>query len=595
MIADARKALALVDRGNRYAFFALLPLAVCSALIEALSAAAVFGLLRIVSDAHQASQLPIAASIFARLPRQDDTTVILAFTVLVLALYLVRNVVLAVSAFLEAKVVYGSILDMSIRLMKAYLDAPYAFFLQRNSASFIQRVRNATDVVGTDILAGLVHLTTEVLVVVAFLILLALTAPMVTLLAAAALTIFLLSPVSTTTKLFRRWGADQERLEKTLLQEMQQSLGAVKEIRMAGAEAFFLDRFRASRAAFARLEHRRAFLSDALRFAVETTFVATLLVVVVVMTLRGDQGQRAVSLLGLYAYAGFRLVPSANRITRTINVIRGARPAIQDLENDLAAIDQRPESRRPATERDLHVQQAIRLDGVSYVYDGSDVRALDHVDFDIRHGESIGIVGPTGSGKSTLVAVLLGLLEPTVGRVLVDGVDIRSATRQWRKCVGYVPQEFYLLDDTVRANIAFGIAGEVDPESLARAIRLAQLEDVIAALPQGLETRLGERGARLSGGQKQRIAIARALYHDPQILVFDEATAALDLQTELEITRAVAALSGSKTVIVIAHRLSTVRGCDRLVMLRQGRITAVGSFDELMVLDAEFRASATVV
>jgi ABC-type multidrug transport system fused ATPase/permease subunit len=562
--------------------------------VEALSAAAVFGLLRIVTDPSQAARMPIASLIYPLLPKSDDRSVILTITVLVLLLYLVRNVVLGLASYAEAKVVFGSIVDLSSRLLRAYLEAPYAFFLQRNSAALIQRVREGTDATANLILASIVHLTTEVLVVVAFLIVLGIAAPLVTLLATLGLTVLLLLPVTTATRLFRRWGAEQDRVEKTLLQELQQSLGALKEVRMAGAEEFFLERFNVIRGAFSRVEQRRAVWVDGLRLAVETTFVATILLVVLVMTLRGDQGERAVSLLGLYAYAGFRLVPSANRITRNINNIRGGRPFMHDLEGDMLALAGDAGRRQSAGRCDMgRFDRAITFDAVSYVYENSHLRALDDISLEFGRGESIGILGPTGAGKSTLVAVLLGLLEPTGGRVLVDGRNIQEALRQWQKQIGYVPQDFYLLDDTVRANVAFGVPDSgIDDESLSRAIRLAQLEEVIAALPDGLETRLGERGARLSGGQRQRVAIARALYHDPQVLVFDEATAALDLQTEREITRAVGALRGAKTVIVIAHRMSTVRVCDRLVLLRDGRVAGLGSYEELLAHDAEFRATA---
>jgi ATP-binding cassette subfamily C protein len=433
------------------------------------------------------------------------------------------------------------------------------------------------------------------LVVISFVVVLGFAAPLVTLFAAAALVLFLLLPVTATTRRFRRWGTEQGRLEAEMLQELQQSLGALKEVKMAGAEKFFLRRFGAIRGAFSRIEQRRAVLTDGLRLAVETTFVVTILLVVGLMTLRGAQPQSAVSLLGLYAYAGFRLVPSANRITRNINSIRGGRPYLDDLQRDLLALDRDARRRPEETPGSLRFANDITLEGVSYAYGSRVLNALDNVTLQIRRGESVGILGPTGAGKSTLVAVLLGLLEPTAGRVLVDGRDIRDALQQWQGLIGYVPQESFLLDDTLRANIAFGVGdGRVDEEALRRATRLAQLDEVVAGLPDGLETPIGERGAHLSGGQRQRVAIARALYRDPEVLVFDEATAALDLQTEREVTRAVGALHGDKTIIVIAHRLSTVRVCDGLIAVKEGRIAGTGSWEELLVRDVEFRTTVTM-
>jgi ATP-binding cassette subfamily C protein len=245
------------------------------------------------------------------------------------------------------------------------------------------------------------------------------------------------------------------------------------------------------------------------------------------------------------------------------------------------------------------LQSALACEDVSFRYEDAPAPALEHVTFTIARGQSIGIVGPTGAGKSTLVDVLLGLLTPTSGRVLVDGQSLEGREHAWQRQIGYVSQEVYLLDDSLRRNIAFGIPdGAIDETRLAHAVSQARLDEVIAALPQKLETVIGENGARLSGGQRQRVAIARALYHDPAVLVFDEATAALDNQTEREVTEAIAHLRhgyggqadmhGSRTVIAIAHRLSTVKDCDQLIYLRDGKLGGVGTYQEL-IGDPAFR------
>src|SRR6185503_9486015 len=239
------------------------------------------------------------------------------------------------------------------------------------------------------------------------------------------------------------------------------------------------------------------------------------------------------------------------------------------------------------------VARAVALERVSYGYEGEPEPVLTDVDLTIARGESIGIVGPSGAGKITLVDLLLGLLTPTKGRITVDGRDIAGALRSWQRHLGYVAQEPFVLDDTIRRNVAFGVAdGEVDDRRVATALRLAQLGDFVRGLPGGLDTMLGERGTRLSGGQRQRVAIARALYHEPEVLVFDEATSALDTPTERELIAALEALHGVKTLVVIAHRLTTVRHCDRIAVLRDGRLAAVGSYEELLAGDAGFRAMA---
>jgi ATP-binding cassette subfamily C protein len=285
------------------------------------------------------------------------------------------------------------------------------------------------------------------------------------------------------------------------------------------------------------------------------------------------------------------VVPSANRIMLNAGNWRTGRAFAQSAIADFRALGRT--SVRPAgIEPVMSFADALVCEDVSFSYEAGATPAIRHVYLRLNAGESLGIVGTTGSGKSTLIALLLGLLQPTSGRILIDGGPLIGFERAWQRLIGYVPQDPYLLDDTLRRNVAFGVAdAAIDDQRVARACTLAQLDDFIRQLPQGMDTMLGEDGARLSGGQRQRVAIARALYNDPAILVFDEATAALDNQTEREVTKAIATLHGSRTLMVIAHRLSTVQGCDRLIFLQDGRVAAAGTYDELLQ-NAAFRAMA---
>jgi ATP-binding cassette, subfamily B, bacterial PglK len=261
--------------------------------------------------------------------------------------------------------------------------------------------------------------------------------------------------------------------------------------------------------------------------------------------------------------------------------MREAHPWIRSMDDDMRKLRVPPP--RPFEPAPPMLQSSLACEDVSFRYEDSAAPALEHISFTIGRGQSVGIVGPTGAGKSTLVDVLLGLLAPTAGRVLIDGEPLEGRERAWQRQIGYVSQDVYLLDDTLRRNIAFGIPdGAIDERRLAAAVLRARLEEVVSAMPQRLETVIGEDGVRLSGGQRQRVAIARALYHDPPVLVFDEATAALDNQTEREVSEAISNMHGERTLIAIAHRLSTVKDCDQLIYLRDGKLAGVGTYEELL-------------
>jgi ATP-binding cassette, subfamily B, bacterial PglK len=594
MLSDIRSALALVGPNARWRWVALLPLAVVAAAAEAIGAAAVFLLLRLLTDPDQAAALPGAAWLYDRLPDQSDRGVVLAFTGVVALFYVARSALLILSGYAHDRVSWQTVLQITDRVLKGYLEAPYGFLLTRNTASLIQRVQRGAEVTATQALGSLINLITECLVLLALTILLAVTAPRVTFAAVVLTAMLLLLPAALTVTVFRRWGAAEQRLEKQALQHLQQSLGGIKELKVTGTGPFFRARYNAVRRTMARVQRRRSTLSTALRLSVETVFVIVLVLIIVMVSLGGMPAPEIVSLLGLFAYAGFRMVPSINRITLNLNLFRGAAQYTRDILADLADLSHTAAATPSSHPREeLTLQRSLELRDVSYTYRDGLRPALEGISLAIERGESIGIVGPTGSGKTTLVDLLLGLLQPTAGSIRVDGRDIRSNIRGWQAHIGYVPQFYYLLDDTLRANIAFGVPSEtVDERRLARAVEMAHLSDVVAGIDGGLDAVVGERGARLSGGQRQRVAIARALYHEPSVLVFDEATAALDSLTEQEITGAVRALQGQCTVLVIAHRLSTVRQCDRIVLLHDGRVAAVGPFDRLMAEAPSFRALA---
>jgi ABC-type multidrug transport system fused ATPase/permease subunit len=296
------------------------------------------------------------------------------------------------------------------------------------------------------------------------------------------------------------------------------------------------------------------------------------------MVFSGQGLVNVLPVLGLFGAAAFRLIPAVGRTMSMLQTIALNRPVLRDLHRDLALtyIDSEQDIRHPG------FSDLIEVSDLTFQYEAALNPALNHVSLTVKRGEAVGLVGPSGSGKSTLVDVLLGLLDPVSGAILVDGVSAQKRLRWWQDQIGYVPQSIFLTDDTLRRNVAFGLPkDQIDDELVKSAIRSAQLEDFVASLPDGLDTIVGERGVRLSGGQRQRIGIARALYNNPDVLVLDEATSSLDTETEHGVMQAVQALQGEKTVIIVAHRLSTVEYCDRLYRLENARIVDEGTFSEV--------------
>ncbi|MFI5365348.1 MAG: ABC transporter ATP-binding protein [Candidatus Binatia bacterium] len=594
MVSTFRKCLLFLSPHERWRWAGLIPLAVCAALAEALGAGAVFGLIKIIGDPAQAATLPVVSVLVAWLPRRDPQTLTIATALAVALLYVFKNAVLIIVAARQSAVACESTVALSVRMFERYLAAPFVFHLSRNSAELIRNTTTSVETMCALVMMPAINVLVEGLIVTGIAAVLLMTAPPSTWVAAGALFALLAAVLRLTRRALLRWGEEEHGLRQAIIQNLQQSLGGLKDVRLRGREPFFHALFADQQRNLARVRHSNIVLSTASRLLIESVFIVGMLLMIALLAVRGNAGPQVVPVLGLYAYAGFRVIPSVNRILLNLNCIRYASPTVERLHEDFVALGPPPQLSEAAQAETITFADRIELQHVSYAYDARRPPVLHDVSLAIRRGESVGIVGPTGSGKSTLIDIVLGLLAPSAGRVTLDGRDLASARRAWQRKIGYVPQSVHLTDDTLRRNVAFGLRDdEIEPARVDAAVRLAQLEPFITSLPQGLDTHVGERGVRLSGGERQRVAIARALYHEPELLVFDEATASLDAQTERELTGAIEALHGRKTMLIIAHRLSTVRKCDRLVFLRDGRVAGVGSFDELFERNLDFRSMAS--
>ena len=508
----------------------------------------------------------------------DQRTLVFAAMLVLVGVYLIKAIFLGFLFTRQTRFGYNAQADLSQRLFTTYLHQPYVFHLQRNSALLI---RNVTIEVGmfTNLLFASMHLITEVLVLFGLSTLLLVVEP---------LSVLLMSALGAAAWAFHRhtvkrissWGQVRQRHEGLRIQHLQQGLGGAKDVKLLGREADFLHQFARHTIETSRVTQLQAALQMYPRVVLELLAVSGLAVMVVSMLLQRRPLEAVLPAMALFTAAAFRIMPSVNRVLGGVQALRYGAPVIDTLTEELQLEHAPPPPGRGTL---MPLRDSVELVRVAFKYPGSETYALRDVNVHAARGESVGFIGASGAGKSTLVDILLGLLSPTSGQVQVDGADVKQDMRAWQDQIGYVPQTIFLTDDTLRRNVAFGMPDEqIDEAAVARAIHAAQLHDFVASLPDGIETLVGERGVRLSGGQRQRIGIARALYHDPAVLVLDEATSSLDVATERAVMDSLVAFHGTKTLIIVAHRFSTVERCDRLYRLEHGRVIDEGHPDELL-------------
>ena len=587
MIDTLRKCLRLLPRSSRRDYLLLVPLSLLTGLAEMGAAAGIFAIITVLTAPSDGLAVGWIAAITRYLPWQGQSAIILQLTGLLAVFYVARSIVVLAAQYFRIRVAHAANAELSCDLLRRYLSAAYPFHFGRHSSDLIRNCTTGVDQ-SLAILFYVSGLVTDLLMALGMIAVLVATSPRLSLLVGVMLVAIVLVILRLTRLTASRYGRGRHDLSASLLRSLQQALGGVKELKVLGRERFFYDDYAAQQREALLVRYLGITLESVPSVALQTALVCGALGLVAALTVTGQTGVQSLPIAAVFGYVGMRVLPMANGIVTTMSHIRSSKPAVDALYEDfiaLAAADNQTDGAH------VEFRQSIVLDAVTYTYPSAGHPAIADISLTIRQGESIGIIGETGAGKSTLVDVILGLLPPTRGRITVDGVDLSRTSAPWKRRVGYVPQSVYLVDDSLQRNIALGIPdADVDAGRMAEVLAAAQLDQFVASLPEGLRTRVGERGVRLSGGERQRIAIARALYHDPDVLIFDEATASLDVQTEAEITRTITALHDVKTVIVIAHRLSSVKACDRLVWLARGRVVDVGSFEDLQRRRADFRA-----
>ena len=575
-----RKIWDLLTPAERRSAVVLLGLMFIGMVLETLGAGLMIPAIALLTQSDFARNYPALQPALHALGNPSEQSLVIGGMLALVGVYLIKTLFLTVLAWRQTRFTFGVQAQLSQRLFTVYLRQPYAFHLQRNSAQLIRNVLNEVSLfTGTGIQPG-ITLLAESLVLLGLCSLLLLVEPLGALIVVSVLGTAAWGFHRLTRGRIARWGEARQHHEGVRLQHLQQGLGGAKEVKLLGRETDFLEQFRLHNAQTARAWQLQTTLGQFPRLWLEMLAVSGLAILVISMLAQGRTLEVVLPTLGLFAAAAFRLLPSVNRVLGAVQSLRYVLPVFDILHTELRlTTPEVDDTHRPVT----LFRTALELSQITYTYRGAAEPTLKDISLAIQRGESVGFIGASGAGKSTLVDILLGLLTPDRGEVRVDGKDLQSNLRNWQDQIGYVPQSIFLTDDTLRRNVAFGLPNEqIDDAAVQRAIRAAQLEEFVASLPDGLETLVGERGIRLSGGQRQRIGIARALYHDPAVLVLDEATSSLDTATEHDVMQAVTALQGSKTVLIVAHRLSTVEHCDRLYRLEYGRVVAEGSLKPML-------------
>lgn len=494
---------------------------------------------------------------------------------LLIVIYILKNIYITFMYRMQYKFIFENQRRLAVRLMDCYMHQKYLFHVSKNVAELQRNVTNDVNGFFTVILNTLQFMV-EISVCVVLVVYLMLQDVFTTIMMAVLVVVFVSFFASFFKKVLGKKGEENRELNVQVTKWILQSFSGIKEIKVIDGEQYFVNNYDKYYGRFATLQRQQSVLTFIPRPVMETVCITGLLLTVIIrLQISGSEIASFIPILSVFAIAASRMLPAFNRMTGYLGSIMFSKPSIHAVYRDLIEIEElmKEKNKKEIDKLDITLNDTIRLENVSFQYPESDKWILENADLEIERNTSVAFIGSSGAGKTTVADIILGLLEPQRGKVTVDGIDITKHMQSWHSCIGYIPQTIYLMDDTIRANIAFGIPEkQIDEQAIQKALKEAQLDEFVASLKDGLDTVIGDRGVKLSGGQRQRIGIARALYRNPKVLILDEATSALDNETEKEVMEAIDGLHGTRTLIVIAHRLSTIKKCDKIYEVGNGKI-----------------------
>ncbi|MBE9157553.1 ABC transporter ATP-binding protein [Nodosilinea sp. LEGE 06152] len=596
MVALFQKFL-YVFSGNRRQLLFLILIFLLTSILEAFGIGLLGPFLNLAGDPSKVVQdSRIFTWAYQAFELSEPSDLVVRFGFFIIVVFILKSIIYFLSKRYSYKILFYQVAVIQERLFDTYILAPYDFHLTRNTADYTNKIAGEAQRFGFMFALPMVESFSHIILIVTLLALMArtnillLVTSLVSLLPAFLALSFLMKRLKT-------WGRLSTIAREETIKAVNHGLGGIKETRVFGCEDYFRKDLKQHVYQEAKLQVLFQSAQYIPRIMIEALLVIAIVGFICASQLSADQDfQSTLSSMGVFAVASLRLIPVASNLAQCIGSLRNSSHTLDVVYLDLKDIEDEGWKVQTTSLQTIDTNKAskskptpsystdLKITDVIYQYPSSTKPSLTGISLEIKKGESIGLIGKSGAGKTTLVDVILGLLTPQQGDILVDGQSIYKNLPEWRNLVGYIPQSIFLTDDTIEKNIAFGVpSNQIDQSQLWYAIKAAQLDSFIADLPDGIDTSVGERGVRLSGGQRQRIGIARALYHQREILVLDEATSALDNETEQLISNSIRALAGSKTLIIIAHRLSTIEHCDRIYVLEKGTVARSGTYADVVL------------
>jgi ATP-binding cassette subfamily C protein len=594
MLSRLKKVNFLIGKAGRIKFLVLLAFMIINSLLEMVGIGSIPVFIIIISNPDMIMHHRWAAPILDSLHIITSKNLMIWGFIFLAGYFTVKSVFFSLLIYVKNRIIYNEQIRWENRLFNAYMKAPYTFYLNRNSAELLYNVNSETNQIISGVIIPLLEIMMNGLVLVMIIILLLKVEPVISLLTFSVLGTVSFLFMRITKKKTSSYGKEEQQHRNRMNKIVLEAISGIKDVKVLGREKSFLDQYKLSTLRTASALKYRQTLHQLPEPFMETIAVIGMLFICLTLLLMGRKVSSIIPVLALFGAATMRLLPVLRKFISANTDIRYNVYAIDPVYNDLKLLEKdanKPQKKENTTRLDPYpFSSQIVFENVSYRYPQGNAEAISDIILKIPKGAIIGFVGPSGAGKTTIVDILLGLLEPQQGRVLADDQDIFEDVKRWQTNVGYVPQFIHLSDDTIRRNIAFGLPDdEINDFQINQVLRASQLEPLIQELPEGLDTIVGERGVRLSGGQRQRIGIARALYNNPQVLIMDEATSALDNIMEKFVIESIESLRGDRTIIMIAHRLTTVRNCDVIYLINEGCILEQGNYDYLLKNSSTFR------